>query len=104
MVSDPLVVPGDQSQLHARDEVTHLPALLAHDHREALVVQSVQAVVDVIESGGQARVAVGVRVHRESHQTGGLLAHLRDQAAEPRTEIGAVHAAHRLGDVLHQIA
>ena len=50
-------------------------------------------------AAAEAGVVLDERVHGEAHQLLGLVAHLRDEAAEAWIEVVAVQAARRLADV-----
>ncbi len=80
MVADALVEAADQRQLDGRLQVDVTGVVRGEDGAHALVVELVEPVVDVIERGGQAGVALVVRVDSEAEQAAGLLRHLHDRA------------------------
>ena len=93
MVADALVVPGDQGELYRslhRDPARVVPQ---EDLLDELGLQPVEAVVEVVEGGGHALVAVDVGVDRQAEQPGGLLAHLGDEAAQTGRERHAEQSA-----------
>ncbi len=74
------------------------------DGHDTLVLELVEAIVDVVEGGSEPGVLVDVGIDRQAVQTSRLLAHLHDDAAQPRRERGgAVDAAGALGDVDAQV-
>ena len=104
MVADALVVPADQAELHGGLKVDGAVVVGLKHGLHTVAVQAVKLVVDVVEGGGQSRVAVHVGVDGQTHQPAGLFAHPHQQAPKSGVVAGAVDAPGGLGDVDGQVA
>ncbi len=102
VVTDALVVPPDQRQLDRGLDVA--PTAPGEDLLDVVAVDGVEAVVDVVEGGGEAGVALDVGVHAEPEQVGGLLAHLLEEPAHRRWQVGRVDPPRRLAHVDHEVS
>ena len=95
VVADALVVAADEGELHRGLQVDEPGVVRLEDGLDVVLVQQVEAVVHVVERGGQAGVALDVGVDGQAEQAGRLLAHALDQPAQPRVELHAVDAPRR---------
>ena len=83
VVADALVVPADEGQLHGRLQVDHAAVVRLEDGLDVVLVQQVEAVVHVVEGGGQAGVALDVGVDARAG-TGGVASSLM-RSMRPRS-------------------